>query len=159
MSSKQFIQAGFTLVEVMIVVAIVAILAAIALPSYQVYREKADLAQAQTDLIATNQMITREKIKGNLTGNIIQTTFNQGVNAADDNVKTKYDLVIRCGDTHMVCSGTGNILIYHLFAVPKTATGRQKSLWISHAGHTYECGQRLSSYVPTTSGNDCGLKK
>ena len=159
MINRQYGSFGFTLVEMMIVVAIVGILAAIALPSYSIYREKADLAQAQTDLTTTNQMIIREKIKGRLTGNIIQTTFNQGVNIADDNVKLKYDLQVRCGNNHAACNGTNNILVYHLFAVPRVATGRKKSLWISHAGNTYECTERLSSYTPTTNSNGCALKK
>ncbi|MFH6564041.1 prepilin-type N-terminal cleavage/methylation domain-containing protein, partial [Aeromonas caviae] len=39
-------QSGFTLIELMIVVAIVAILAAIALPAYQNYTNKARFTQA-----------------------------------------------------------------------------------------------------------------
>lgn len=43
---------GFTLVELMITVAIIAILAAIALPSYQNYVKRANIKAAQTDLIS-----------------------------------------------------------------------------------------------------------
>ena len=43
-------QTGFTLVELMIVVAIIAILAAIALPSYQSYVERTKLAAAKNHL-------------------------------------------------------------------------------------------------------------
>ena len=43
---------GFTLIELMIVVAVLAILAAIAFPSYQEHVRKARRAQAKADLVA-----------------------------------------------------------------------------------------------------------
>ncbi|MCP2040295.1 type IV pilus assembly protein PilE [Neisseria sp. HSC-16F19] len=150
---------GFTLVEIIIAIAIVGILAVIAIPAYDSYREKADLEQARTNLTTINQMIAREKIKGNLTGATIQNTFNLGLSSVDTNVSARYDVAIRCGDTHASCSGNDNILTYHLFAVPKTTTGRSRSLWISHVGNTYLCSQRLNSYIPTTNSNGCELRK
>lgn len=50
---------GFTLIELMIVVAIVAILAAIAYPSYQEHVRKTRRAQAKTDMMETVQLAER----------------------------------------------------------------------------------------------------
>jgi len=50
---------GFTLIEVMIVVAIIGILAAIAYPSYQEYVRRAARADAQSDMLEIAQIAER----------------------------------------------------------------------------------------------------
>lgn len=52
-------QAGFTLIELMIVVAIVGILAAVAYPSYQDYVRRANRADAQADVLELAQWMER----------------------------------------------------------------------------------------------------
>ncbi|PXX89403.1 pilus assembly protein PilE [Marinobacter vulgaris] len=57
-------QQGFTLIELMIVVAIIGILAAIAYPSYQSYVEKTRRGQAQADLLELVQLMERRYSNG-----------------------------------------------------------------------------------------------
>ncbi len=52
--------AGFTLIEVMIVIVIVAILAAVAYPSYTRYVQNARMATAQGDLVELAQWMERQ---------------------------------------------------------------------------------------------------
>ena len=52
-------EAGFTLIELMIVVAIIAIIAAIAMPSYTSYVARAKRADARTQLLQASQFMQR----------------------------------------------------------------------------------------------------
>ncbi len=57
-------QKGFTLIELMIVVAIIAILAAIALPAYQDYTSKSNVTAALADLASHKTQFEMEKSAG-----------------------------------------------------------------------------------------------
>ena len=64
--SVKSMKKGFTLIELMIVIAIVAILATIAIPSYQNYTKKAavsELLQASAPLRAVKNMSNPRRLK------------------------------------------------------------------------------------------------
>lgn len=56
-------QSGFTLIELMVVVVIIAIFAAIAVPSYQTYMRRAHLAEAQQEMLKLAEQLERYKTR------------------------------------------------------------------------------------------------
>ena len=76
-------QKGFTLIELMIVVAIVAILAAIAIPTYQNYLIRAQVAEGPS-LMSAGQTAVAEFYSN--TGNLPSTAASAGIPATGSSV-------------------------------------------------------------------------
>ena len=81
--------AGFTLIELMIVVAIVGILAAVAYPSYQDYVRRAARADAQADLLELAQLMERQ-----FTLNNSYAAFALPFNQSPRNGAPRYNLTL-----------------------------------------------------------------
>lgn len=110
---------GFTLIELMVVVAIVAIFAAIAIPSYQQYTRRAMASQAQQEVQKLAEQLERHKSK-----NFSYKGFNARylypippsprIDSFDD---TKQELILPLESAHpkyvitIVDAGVGNPLL------------------------------------------------
>jgi len=119
-------QKGFTLIELMIVVAIIAILAAIAIPAYQDYLVRAQVSEAST--LADGSKTAISEFYSN-TGEFPSTNASAGL-AVKTDIKGKYVTSVDAGGVK-----TGVIQVAFGNAANKALTGKFFSLSaITHAG-------------------------
>ncbi|MFN4325735.1 MAG: pilin [Azonexus sp.] len=83
------VQQGFTLIELMIVVAIIGILAAIALPAYQDYTIRAQVSEGLVQASAAKATISENLAAGNL---------NNACNGVTTGVRNGRTTITRCVD-------------------------------------------------------------
>ena len=142
------IQKGFTLIELMIVVAIIGILAAIAIPAYQDYIARAQMSEA---------MVLVDGVKVAVTESYSQdggcpTNGNAGI-AANTSINGKYVLQV---DTAGTGSATGGCTIVAKMKSSGVATGiTSETLTLTMAttatagSYTWACtSSAKQKYVP-----------
>lgn len=133
---------GFTLVELMIVVAVVAILAAIAYPSYQNQVRKSRRAQAKADLVESAQILERYHTVNNSYGTSM-AAVNGLTNQSPRTGTAQYTIAIS--------NQAANT--YTLTATPTTTQGQNKdscgTLTLNQAG------ARGSGASGTANNPDC----
>ncbi|MCV6706107.1 pilin [Neisseria meningitidis] len=140
------LQKGFTLIELMIVIAIVGILAAVALPAYQDYTARAQVSEAILLAEGQKSAVTEYYLNH---GEWPKNNTSAGVASTPSDIKGKYvkEVEVKNGvvTATMASSNVNNEI-----------KGKKLSLWAKRQAGSVKwfCGQPVTRTAPTTTNDD-----
>ncbi|WP_298064625.1 prepilin-type N-terminal cleavage/methylation domain-containing protein [uncultured Acinetobacter sp.] len=115
-------QQAFTLVELIIVVTIIAILIAIAYPSYTSYQIRTQRASAQTEMIDIARNLSNYKLANyNYAGRTVSNVFGRSTIPSG---KPLYDVVLTDVNRNPLTASNANVRTWLLIATPKSGTNQ-----------------------------------
>jgi type IV pilus assembly protein PilA len=125
MNIQKQVQQGFTLIELMIVIAIVGILAAIALPAYQDYTIRAKMSEPMARLAEGKTTIAEAFV----TNSAVPAAGLSGLNTTGTDIIGELSYIVNAGDPYIAVSVNASIL-------PNETAEK----WFSLSGHTNSDG-------------------
>ncbi|NNC22794.1 pilin [Salinisphaera sp. USBA-960] len=144
-------QQGFTLIELMIVVAIIGILAAIAIPQYQNYVIRSQAAEASTELGSIRPQIAEFYAS---TGHFPTSNESAGIQAPATSITGKYVTSVDVGSTNKKAvtitfgNAANEVLSGHTIVYSMIATGSSIELQCTDAGDV------PTQYLPSDCRNN-----
>ena len=137
---------GFTLVEMLIVVAIIGILSTIAYPSYIHYIERGYQSQAHAELVAINSAFKNKMVKN---PNWETKRIEKELGTFISSYKGHKDLADKYQYSAEMINASKS-RAYRLKAIP-TKTGYTLSVWMDSLGNAYKCTDIDSAKYPKTT--------